>query len=140
MFWNAFTYRVFQKKWYGVYFANISATKYRIFKSLFPPENWDPYANFEYKIAYVQFKGVKIFTKQNVVCDKDNRFELNFFSFHLSGIWKMIKIKINWKVFIQLGQPMASQGTSGALSASQESFRGQSVSLGSLRCCPNHYR
>ena len=40
------------KKWYSVYFANISATKLWIFKSFFSPENGDPYVNFEYKIAY----------------------------------------------------------------------------------------
>ena len=27
------------KKWYSVYFANFSATKYQIFKSFFSPEN-----------------------------------------------------------------------------------------------------
>ena len=30
---------LFQKKWCSVYFANISATKYRNFKSFFSPEN-----------------------------------------------------------------------------------------------------
>ena len=30
-----YTYRVFQKKWYSVYFANISPTMYQIFKCFF---------------------------------------------------------------------------------------------------------
>ena len=48
-------YRVFQKKWCSVYFANISATKHWIFKSFFSPANWDPYANFEYKTISVRY-------------------------------------------------------------------------------------
>ena len=46
---------------------NISATKYLIFKLCFSPENWDPYANFEYKTISVQYSGAEIFTKQNAV-------------------------------------------------------------------------
>ena len=63
-----------------------------------------------------------------------------FFIFIFQEFWKMIKININWNVFIQLGQTMASQGTSGALSTSQGPFRSQSVSLESLQCCLDHYR
>ena len=44
-----------------------SGTKYRIFKCFFSPENWDPYANFEYKTISVRYSGAEIFTKQNVV-------------------------------------------------------------------------
>ena len=42
-------------------------------------------------------------------------------------------------MYIHLGQPMVSQGTLGALSASQGPFRGQSVSLGSLLCFLDRY-
>ena len=59
-------YRVSQKNETG-FLPNILATKCRIFKSFFSPENWDPYANFEYKTISVQFKGAEIFTKQNGV-------------------------------------------------------------------------
>ena len=50
-------------------FLNISATKYRIFKSFFFHKNWDQYANFEYeyKTISVQYQGAEIFTKQNTV-------------------------------------------------------------------------
>ena len=41
------------KKRCSVYFANVSVSKYWIFKSSFSPENWDPYANFEYKTISV---------------------------------------------------------------------------------------
>ena len=54
--------------------------------------------------------------------------------------WNMITMNINWNRFIQLRQPMASQGTLGALSASQGPFRGQYVSLRPVRCFQNHYR
>ena len=42
---------------------HISATKYRIFKSFFSPENWDPYANFAYKTVSVRFYGTEIFAR-----------------------------------------------------------------------------
>ena len=57
------TYRVFQKKWCSVYFANISATKYRIFKLFFSPENWDPYAKFEYQSFSGQFNESEMFAE-----------------------------------------------------------------------------
>ena len=49
---------------------NISATKYLIFKSFFSSENWDPYANFEYKTISVRLLGVEIFAKQNGILIK----------------------------------------------------------------------
>ena len=63
------TYRVFQKKWYSVYFRNISATKYRIFKSSFSPGNWDPFAHFKYTTISVRFFGAEIFAKQDATLD-----------------------------------------------------------------------
>ena len=65
---------MFQNKWYGVYFANISATNYRIFKSFFSPENWDPYAHFEYRTIFVGLKGVEKFVKQNAVLKQTNSY------------------------------------------------------------------
>ena len=47
-------------------------------------ENWDPYANFEYKTISLQFNGAEIFTKQNGACDKGNRIELAFFFIFVS--------------------------------------------------------
>ena len=44
---------------------NISITNERIYKSFFSPENWDPYANFEYRTISLQFWGAEIFAKQN---------------------------------------------------------------------------
>ena len=41
MVWYLIWYTGCLKKWYSVYFANFSATKYRFFKSFFSPENWD---------------------------------------------------------------------------------------------------
>ena len=43
------------KKRKNRFLLNISATKYRIFKSFFSPENWDPYQSFEYKYISVQY-------------------------------------------------------------------------------------
>ena len=44
---------------------NISITNERIYKSFFSPENWDSYANFEYRTISLQFLGAEIFEKQN---------------------------------------------------------------------------
>ena len=44
---------------------NISATKYRIFKPFFSPENWDPYARVEYSNIFERCLGAEIFKKQN---------------------------------------------------------------------------
>ena len=56
------------------FLLNISATNYRIFKSFFSPENWDPYASFEYKTISVRYLGAKIFTKQNAVLKQINSY------------------------------------------------------------------
>ena len=37
------------------FLLHISATKYWLLKSFFSPENWDPYAKFEYKTVSVQY-------------------------------------------------------------------------------------
>ena len=47
------------------FLLNISATKYRIFKPFFSPENWDPYARVEYSNIFEQCLGAEIFKKQN---------------------------------------------------------------------------
>ena len=44
---------------------NISITNERIYKLFFSPENWDPYANFEYRTISLPFWGAEIFAKQN---------------------------------------------------------------------------
>ena len=46
---------------------NISITNERIYKLFFSPENWDPYANFEYKIIFVWHLRAEIIVKQNWV-------------------------------------------------------------------------
>ena len=51
----------------------------RNYKSFFPPENWDPYADFECKKVSVRFKGAEIFAKQNEVSDKDDCINSNFY-------------------------------------------------------------
>ena len=56
------------------FLLNILPTKYRIFNSIFSLENWDQYANFEYKTSFVRFKGAEIFTKQNGVLKQINSF------------------------------------------------------------------
>ena len=51
------------------FLLNISATNDRIFKSFFSPENWDPYAHFEYRTISVRFLRAEIFAKQNWILD-----------------------------------------------------------------------
>ena len=46
---------------------NISIPNERIYKSFFSPENWDPYANVEYRTISLQFYGTEISAKQNGV-------------------------------------------------------------------------
>ena len=36
-------------------------------QTIYPPENWDSYANFEYRTIFVLFQGPEIFDKQNGV-------------------------------------------------------------------------
>ena len=55
------------KKNETTFLLNISATKYRIFKPFFSPENLDPYARFEYSNIFERFLGAEIFAKQNEI-------------------------------------------------------------------------
>ena len=57
------------KKNETAFLLNISATKYRIFKLIFSPENGDPYVNFEYITISVRFLMAEIFVKQNRILD-----------------------------------------------------------------------
>ena len=56
------------------FLLNISATNDRIFKSFFSPENWDPYAHFEYKTIFVRLKGAEKCAKQNAVLKQINSY------------------------------------------------------------------
>ena len=58
------------------------------------------------------------------------------YTFILQEFCRLIKIKVNENVFIQL----TSQCYLGAVSAGQGPFRGQSGSLGYLQCFKDHYR
>ena len=51
------------------FLLDISATKYRIFKTIFSPENWYPYARVEYSNIFEQFLGAEMFAKQNGILD-----------------------------------------------------------------------
>ena len=79
------------KKWCSVYFANISATKFRIFKLFFSPEN--PYANFEYKTISVHFRGWKLCKKKLGLLMKGLWSKLKLFNSEVLYILKPNTIK-----------------------------------------------
>ena len=58
-------YRASQKKLPLYVLLKVSETKEQNYKCFFSPENWDPYAYFEYKTNSVWYKGAEIFVKQN---------------------------------------------------------------------------
>ena len=86
------TYRASQKKLLLYVLLDISGSKQQNYKPFFPPENWYPCANFEYRTISMRFKGAEILTKQNRIFEKGNCNKLLFSYFNFEVFWKMIKM------------------------------------------------
>ena len=109
-------YRVSQIKWDWVYAQKLGNQVWDFHIVFFLLINWDPYANFKYKTISVQFKGAKIYTKQNGVCGRSDCIELAFFYFPLSGILKDDKNKHKLKLIYPVA---TTYGISGYLGGFQ---------------------
>ena len=70
-------YRVSQKKLSLYVLLHISGTKKQIFKPFVSAENWDPYADIEYRAISVRFHGTEKFVKQNGFLNKKNHIHTN---------------------------------------------------------------
>ena len=103
-------YRVSQIKWDWVYAQKLGNQVWDFHIVFFLLINWDPYANFKYKTISVQFKGAKIYTKQNGVCGRSDCIELAFFYFPLSGILKDDKNKHKLKLIFPVGTTYGISG------------------------------